>query len=94
MMQAPPPGPGGAPAGGTGGTPPGAGVPGTTPLDIMQQAEEQAMQLLQIEDNGERRKALNQIRGTNPQLYAIVKQKMEEIRSQGASQGRKMAGKQ
>jgi hypothetical protein len=31
------------------------------------------MQLLQIEDNGERRKALNQIRGTNPQLYAIVK---------------------
>ena len=95
MMQPPPPGPGGAPAGGPGAPPPpGAGVPGTTPLDIMQQAEEQAMQLLQIEDNGERRKALNQLRGSNPQLYAIVKQKMEEIRSQGASQGRKMAGKQ
>lgn len=93
MMQGPPPGPGG-PAGP--GAPPAGGmqVPGATPLDIMQQAEEQAMQLLQIEDDGERRKALNQIRGTNPQLYALVKQKMEEIRASGASQGRKMAGKQ
>lgn len=93
MMQGPPPGPGG-PAGP--GAPPAGGmqVPGATPLDIMQQAEEQAMQLLQIEDDGERRKALNQIRGSNPQLYALVKQKMEEIRANGASQGRKMAGKQ
>lgn len=93
MMQPPPPGPGGAPMPpGPGGAPQGGG--GVTPLDIMQQAEEQAMQLLQIEDDGERRKALNQLRGSNPQLHAIVKQKMEEIRSQGASQGRKMAGKQ
>ena len=92
-MQPPPPGPGGAPMPpGPGGAPQGGG--GVTPLDIMQQAEEQAMQLLQIEDDGERRKALNQLRGSNPQLHAIVKQKMEEIRSQGASQGRKMAGKQ
>jgi hypothetical protein len=52
------------------------------------------MQLLQIEDNGERRRAMNDLRATNPQLHAIVKQKMEEIRSQGASEGRKMAGKQ
>jgi hypothetical protein len=37
MMQPPPPGPGGAPAGGP---MPAGGVPGTTPLDIMQQAEE------------------------------------------------------
>jgi hypothetical protein len=45
MMQGPPPGPGG-PAGP--GAPPAGGmqVPGATPLDIMQQAEEQAMQLL------------------------------------------------
>lgn len=94
MMQGPPPGPGG-PAGPGGAPPPGGmQVPGATPLDIMQQAEEQAMQLLQIEDDGERRKALNQIRGSNPQLYALVKQKMEEIRASGASQGRKMAGKQ
>jgi hypothetical protein len=32
----------------------------------MQQAEEQAMQLLQIEDNGERRRAMNDLRATNP----------------------------
>lgn len=90
QQQAPPPGAmGPPPAGGSGGQ-----APGVTPLDIMQQAEEQAMQLLQIEDNGERRRAMNDLRATNPQLYAIVKQKMEEIRSQGASEGRKMAGKQ
>jgi hypothetical protein len=35
MMQGPPPGPGGA-----GGMAPYGGAPGTTPLDIMQQAEE------------------------------------------------------
>lgn len=78
-------------AGGVQGSAPGGGV---TPLDIMQQAEEQAMQLLQIEDNGERSKALRQIQASNPQLHALVKQKMEEMRAQGASQGRKMVGKQ
>jgi hypothetical protein len=52
------------------------------------------MQLLQIQDNGERRKQLMQIKATNPTLYALVKAKMEEIRQQGASQGRKMAGQQ
>lgn len=94
MMQPPPPGPGGAPVGAPGGAPGAPGGAGVTPLDIMQQAEEEAMKLLQIEDDGERRKVMNQIRGSNPQLYAIVKQKMQEIRDQGASQGRKMAGKQ
>lgn len=88
-QQQPPPGGPGMAAGAS--QQPGGGV---TPLDIMQQAEEEAMALLQIEDNGERRKALNQLKATNPQLHALVKQKMEEIREQGASQGRKMAGKQ
>lgn len=91
MMQSqqPPPGAGMPP-------PPGGEAPqsGVTPLDIMQQAEEEAMSMLQIEDNGERRKALNQLKASNPQLHALVKQKMEEIREQGASQGRKMAGKE
>lgn len=95
MMQAqqPPPGAGMPPPPGGGG---GGGAPqsGVTPLDIMQQAEEEAMSMLQIEDNGERRKALNQLKASNPQLHALVKQKMEEIREQGASQGRKMAGKE
>ena len=90
QQQAPPPGAAMPPASGGG----GGQQAGVTPLDIMQQAEEQAMQLLQIEDNGERRRAMNDLRATNPQLHAIVKQKMEEIRSQGASEGRKMAGKQ
>lgn len=95
MMQSqqPPPGAGMPPPPGGGG---GGGAPqsGVTPLDIMQQAEEEAMSMLQIEDNGERRKALNQLKASNPQLHALVKQKMEEIREQGASQGRKMAGKE
>ena len=34
-----------------------------------------------------------QIEASNPTLYAVVKRHMEEIRQQGASQGRKMAGK-
>lgn len=94
MLQAqaaPPPGAAMAPAGG--GMPAGGGG-SVTPLDIQQQAEEQAMQLLQIQDDGERRKQLMQIKATNPTLYALVKAKMEEIRQQGASQGRKMAGQQ
>lgn len=92
MMQAtggpgggmPPPGPGGPPAGGAQG--------GVTPLDIEQQGEQEAMRLLQIQDTGERRKAMMQIEASNPTLYAVVKRHMEEIRQQGASQGRKMAG--
>lgn len=84
---------GGAPAGG--GAPPagGGGVPappqgGVTPLDIEQQAQEQAQQLLQMEI-GARRKLMNQIKATNPVLYAVVQRKMEDMRQEGASQGRK-----
>jgi hypothetical protein len=94
MMQAvggpggPMPPPSGPPAGGGGG-----GQGGVTPLDIEQQGEQEAMRLLQIQDTGERRKAMMQIEASNPTLYAVVKRHMEEIRQQGASQGRKMAGK-
>lgn len=78
---APPPAGGGA-----------GGAGGLTPLDIEQQGQQEAMNLLQIQDTGERRKAMMQIEATNPTLYAVVKRHMEEIRQQGASQGRKMAG--
>ncbi len=61
-----------------------------TPLDIQQQAEEQAQQLAQMDNSG-RRQALMTLRGTNPTLYALVKQKLEEMRAQGASQGRAQA---
>lgn len=63
-----------------------------TPLDIEQQGAEQAQQMLQIQDTGERRKALMQIKASNPTLYAVVQRKMEDMRQEGASQGRKMAG--
>lgn len=90
-QSAPPPGAAMAPMGG--GMPAGGGG-SVTPLDIEQQAEEQAMQLLAIQDVGERRKQMMQIKATNPTLYAVVQRKMEDIRQQGASQGRKMAGQQ
>lgn len=83
----PPPGPGGAPDGASQG-----GGGGMTPLDIEQQGEQEAMQLLQIQDVGERRKAMMQIKSSNPTLYAVVQRHMEDIRQQGASQGRKAAG--
>lgn len=83
---APPPPGGGAPPG----APPPIGLPSggsMTPLDLDQQAMEQAQQLAGM-DNSSRRQALNTLRATNPTLYAVVKQKLEEMRAQGASQGR------
>lgn len=91
-QSAPPPG-AAMPPGGGGGMPMGGGG-NVTPLDIEQQAEDMAMQLLQIQDVGERRKQMMQIKASNPTLYAVVQRKMEDIRQQGASQGRKMAGQQ
>ena len=88
---------GAPPPGGGGGAPPPPGAPvqqpsgaELTPLDIDQQADEQAQQMAQM-DNSQRRQALNQLRATNPTLYALVKQKLEEMRAQGASQGRAQA---
>lgn len=63
----------------------------TTPLDIMEQAKEQATQLLQM-PVGERRKALDQIRASNPTLHAAVKESMEQMRGSAASQGRAQVG--
>jgi len=70
--------------------PQGGGAPSDSLFGSLNtQAEQQAMQLLQIPDDGERAKALTQIRISNPELHAVVKQKMEEMRAQGASEGRK-----
>lgn len=93
-QQGPPPEEGGAAPEG-GGQPVGGsgGGGGRTPVQVMQEAQDMAQQLLQIEDNGERRKQMDAIRADDETLYALVKQKMEEMRSQGASEGRKMAGK-
>ena len=40
-----------------------------------------AQQLLQIPDNGERSKQLQAIKKDDETLYALVKQKMEEMRA-------------
>jgi len=92
--QQPPPqaGGGGAPppqGGGYGNPPQGANV---TPLDVVAEADQIAQQFLQIPDNGTRAKELQKLKATRPDLHAMVKQKMEEYRAQGASQGRKQVG--
>lgn len=76
-------------AGGYGNPPQGANV---TPLDVVAEADQIAQQLLQIPDNGTRSKELQKLKATRPDLHAMVKQKMEEYRAQGASQGRKQVG--
>lgn len=80
-----------------GAPPPGGAAPdqggGRTPVQVMQEAQDMAQQLLQIPDNGERSKQLQAIKKDDETLYALVKQKMEEMRAQGASEGRKSVGK-
>jgi hypothetical protein len=77
--------------GGSSGAPAGSSM---TPLDMMSKAKDKAQELLQIDRDGDRAKALRQIEATDPNFYAVVKQQMEDIRSQGASAGRQQAGKQ
>lgn len=87
--------------GGGGGAPPPAGGGGggmgagggATPLDVQQKAEETAQQLLQMPPS-DRRKEMNNIKVSDPTLYSVVKQKMEEMRAQGASEGRKQVSAQ
>jgi len=78
-----------------GGAPPGGldmNVSDSNPAQVMQKAEGIAVQLLQIEDDGQRAKEMNKIRGSNETLFSAVKQKMEELRSQASSQGRAQVG--
>ena len=65
---------------------PGGGGQGDSPLDIQEQAREMAQQFLGMPE-GERRKQLIAIKGQNPNLHALIKQFMEETRSQAGSQG-------
>ncbi|MEG1884690.1 MAG: hypothetical protein RR182_00275 [Alistipes sp.] len=73
---------------------PSVGGGNVTPLDLQQQGQAKAEELLQIESNGDRAKALAQIRASNETLWMVTKQCMEEIRRQGASQGRTTVGQQ
>ena len=77
--------------GGGGGAPPGGppapgGGGGESPLDIQGQAQEMAQQFLSMPE-GDRRKQLIAIKGQNPNLHAMIKQFMEEMRSQAGSDG-------
>lgn len=81
---------GGAPAGSAGPAPgPMAATSAINPLELEQQGEQLAHQWAQIPDTGERRKAMDQVRESNPTLYAVAQRKLEDMRQQGASQGRK-----
>lgn len=75
---------------GNGSSPAGVAVPGgagqVSPLDIQQQAKEMAAQWLQL-PIGERRKQMDNVRAANPNLHAMAKQKMEEMRSEAGSAG-------
>lgn len=87
-LNSPPGAPGGDSGSGAGyGNPPSDAS--MTPLDVANQAQQKAQELLQVQDVGTRSKMLQQLRVTNPSLYANTKVQMEQARSQGASQGRK-----
>lgn len=57
------------------------------PFDIQNKAAEIAQQWLQL-PLGERQKQMAAVRSSNPNLHAMAKQKMEEMRSDAESQGR------
>lgn len=58
-----------------------------TPTDVQNKANETATKWLQM-PIGDRKKDMDNMRASNPTLYAAAKQKMEEQRSQAESQGR------
>lgn len=82
-----------------GATPPGGGGigpigpnPNHSPLDIQNEAQNIAAQLLQIPEDGVRSQELQKIKAGDPTMHAAVKQAMEEMRSGAASQGRAQVG--
>ena len=84
MPGAPMPAGGGMMPGGMPGGMPGAG--GTTPADLLAQAEQVAMQMLSM-PYGARKSELLKIKKADATLHAMVIQKMDEIRGQAKQQG-------
>jgi hypothetical protein len=79
--------------GGGGGTPPGGPPQGgaqqqgsVSPMDVQGQAQELAQQWLGLPE-GERKKAMAQVKATDTNLHALAKQFMEDMRSQAGSDG-------
>lgn len=79
-----------------GGSAPGApGAGGSqTPMDTANEADSLAQYWMSIPADGERAKAMAATRASNENLWALAKAKMEQTRSQGASQGRQAANQQ
>lgn len=71
---------------GAGGAPGGTSY---TPNQMATRAIDTAKQLLQIQFDGDRQKALAQLRATDENLYHLVKGKMEEMRNAARSEGGK-----
>ena len=64
----------------------GAAAQAMTPMDMMQQADQLAQQMLQMPYEARRRELIN-IKNTNPTLHALLKSKLEDYRSEAASVG-------
>lgn len=77
---------GAAGGGGQGGG--GAGGPVMTPTDLRAQAEQLAVQWRAIPSDGQRAQAMMQVRSVNPDLYAVAKDLLEQMRRADASAGR------
>jgi len=78
-------GAGGQPGGG-GQAPAGGGGGGGTPQDTLEKAQQIAQQLFP-QDGAQRRSQLQQIKGQDQDLYALVKSQLEQMTSQSRSQG-------
>ncbi|TXH14589.1 MAG: hypothetical protein E6R03_08890 [Hyphomicrobiaceae bacterium] len=74
------------PAGGPGGG--GGGAPAMTPTDLRSQAEQLASQWRSIPSDGQRTQAMMSVRAVNPDLYAVAKDILEQMRNSDASAGR------
>ncbi len=75
--------------GGVGGGIPAAPQGSSTIQGMSDQAEQIATQLASMQDY-DRKQQLTALRESNPDLHALVKAKLEKVRSQAASQGQQM----
>lgn len=73
--------------GGDDGSITGAG-PSMTPTDLRAQAEQLATEWRGIPQDGQRAQAMQQVRSVNPDLYAVAKDILEQMRRADASAGR------
>ncbi len=72
----------------------GAGGAAITPTDQRARAEQLAQQWLAIPSDGQRSQAMQQVRATDADLYAVAKDIMEQMRRQGESEGRQAVAQQ